>query len=106
MIKTSFLVSVLLAAAAPACHHDRPPATPVTAEPTSSGMTATAEPGNTSSQSNSYNTSNSDSSNATSPGATVPGNPALPGTNDSDRTGSPRSPSGSGAPADNGTDTG
>jgi hypothetical protein len=106
MFKSSLLVSAILAAGAAACHHDRPTATPATSETTSSGMTATAEPGKTGDPSNSYNTNNSYNSNATSPGATVPGDPALPMINDPDRTGSPRTPSGSGAPSGNGTDTG
>jgi hypothetical protein len=105
MLKNSFLVSILLAAGAPACHHDRPVANPATAEAASSGMTATAEPGNPSAQNNSYSTGSPDNSSATSPGATVPGNPQLPETNDPDRTGSPQRPPASGAPTGNGTDT-
>jgi hypothetical protein len=103
MFKASVLVSVILAAGLPACHHDHPTATPATAEPASTGgMTATAEPGRPANQGNSYDgTSDSD---ATSPGATVPGNPELPRANDPARTGSPQTPSRS--PTDNGADPG
>lgn len=105
MFKSSLLVSVLLAAGIAACHHDQRQTTP--AEPTTTGMTATAEPGNTT-QNNSYNNDNS-------PGAMQPNtedpNKAIPGgkeplTNDPDKTGSPGTASGATAPNGNDTNTG
>lgn len=111
MFKSSLLVSAILAAGAPACHHDHPTATPVAAEPTTTGMTATTEPGNTTDQNNSYNHSDSPGGPGTMLPSTEDPNKAIPGgkeplTNDPDRTGSPGTASGSGAPAGSGSDTG
>jgi hypothetical protein len=115
MFKSSFLVSVILAAGVPACHHDHPPANPATAETTSTGgMTATAEPGNTTHPSNSDSIPNAGAAGTALPStgpSTEDPNRTIPGgkeplTNDPDRTGSPGTAGGSGAPTGSGTDTG